>query len=471
MKRKNTFLMILLLIFLATRLLFLGSGLNVLEPDEEDYRQIAQSAANGWPLYWQGKPYFEKFPLFIYLGFFLGEAFPRLFRIGPYVNLRLISIISCFGLALLFLKYINRKINKEVAFVSTLFLILNPLLLFYSRQGTYESFYLFFGFLFFYFFEKYKKQINLKRGLFLAVLLALAVLSKHINILLLALPGFYFLKAFVKKNRDDIYFLTIILLSLLFAILPLLPVYLYSKSLILDQFIGVPRQFFIKNPRTFLAIFWEYLKVSPFWLSWPIFIGSFLGIVLSFKNFARNLSWLLLLLIGGIYINSYYVNARSFIFIIPYLMIGLSLFLQKLKKIKLYKLILIMLLVFTALQAKISFESTLHKGVEASLERVKQVKRQTDLPVFATFEEDKLSEIAGFDIRLLTSEASQSAIILIDQRKTELMLNLESPEYQEAEKTLDWILENKKPIWGYNDSRPHFPATALPNKFQIYMTP
>jgi len=279
MKRKNTFLMILLLIFLATRLLFLGSGLNVLEPDEEDYRQIAQSAANGWPLYWQGKPYFEKFPLFIYLGFFLGEAFPRLFRIGPYVNLRLISIISCFGLALLFLKYINRKINKEVAFVSTLFLILNPLLLFYSRQGTYESFYLFFGFLFFYFFEKYKKQINLKRGLFLAVLLALAVLSKHINILLLALPGFYFLKAFVKKNRDDIYFLTIILLSLLFAILPLLPVYLYSKSLILDQFIGVPRQFFIKNPRTFLAIFWEYLKVSPFWLSWPIFIGSFLGIV------------------------------------------------------------------------------------------------------------------------------------------------------------------------------------------------
>jgi len=174
-------------------------------------------------------------------------------------------------------------------------------------------------------------------------------------------------------------------------------------------------------------------------------------------------------LIGGIYINSYYVNARSFIFIIPYLMIGLSLFLQKLKKIKLYKLILIMLLVFTALQAKISFESTLHKGVEASLERVKQVKRQTDLPVFATFEEDKLSEIAGFDIRLLTSEASQSAIILIDQRKTELMLNLESPEYQEAEKTLDWILENKKPIWGYNDSRPHFPATILPNKFQIYL--
>jgi len=469
MKKRNIFLPSLLLIFLITRLFFLGSGLNVLEPDEEDYRQIVQSASDGWPLYWQGQPYFEKFPLYIYLGFFLGKVLPFLFKIGPYVNLKLISIISCFGLVFLFFKHIEKRAGLKIAFISTLFLILNPLLLFYSRQGTYEAFYLFFGFLFFYFFEKYKERLNFKRALFLAALLALAVLSKHINVLFFILPGSYFLKNFTKKRKGYIYFFSIILLSAIFTVLPLIPVYLYSKSLILDQFIGVPRQFFIKHPRTFLAIFWEYFKISPFWLSWPIFLGSVLGIILAFKNLAKNLSWLLLLLIGGIYINSYYVNARSFIFIVPCLMISFSVFLQNFGEINFYKLILAVLLSLTAFQAKVAFESTLHKGVEVSLEKVKEIKRQKDLPVFATFEEDKLSRITKTNIKLLNSEATQGGIILIDHRKTELMLNLQSPAYQEAKKALDWVLENKSPTWEYNDSHPHFPATTLPNKFQIYL--
>jgi len=472
MKRKKLYLLILLSIFLITRLLFLNSGLNVLEPDEQDYQEIVQSAESKfWPLYWQGQPYFEKFPLFIYLGFFLGKLFPFLFKIGPYLNLRLISVVSFFGLSLLFFKYIEERADTKSAFFSTLFLLLNPLLLFYSRQGTFETFFLFFGFLFFYFFEQHKKALDFKKTAFLGILLALAILSKHINILLIILPAYYFLEELLgrkRKSKKWIWFLILGILTEALLLLSIVPVYLYSKELILAQFIGVPRQFFITSPKAFFAILWEFLKIAPFWLSWPIAIGSLIGIGLSFKNLKGNLNYLLILAIGFIYINSYYVTPRSFIFIVPYLMISFSLFLQILEKSKLYRPILFMILSLTFLQAKVAFDSTRHIGLELLLEKAKQVHQKNHLPIFSTFEEDKLSKITSLDIKLLNSEATKSGLVLTDQRKTELMLSLSQPSFKQANQALNWIKENKKPIWEYNDPFPHFPGSRFPNKFYLY---
>lgn len=472
MKNSRLLIIILLTLFIVTRLSFLNTGLNIIEPDEQDYQAIATSAANGWPLYWQGQPYFEKFPLFIYLGYFLGKAFPILFTWGPYVNLRLIAVLSSFGLTWLFFNYLRKRLDFTSAFLSTVFLLLTPLLLFYSRQGTYEAFFLFFGFLFFYFFDQYKNQLNPKKVFILAGLLTLAVLAKHINILLFILPGFHTLKLFLKtglKSRLAWQYLLIPCFSLLAITLILLPVYLYSPALIIDQFIGVSQQFFITHPKTFFSILINFLKLSPYWLSWPVIVLSLAGLVYSLKLLHQSLNHLLVLAIGLLYINSYYITPRSFIFIVPYLLISLGYAISYLKNIQLGRIILVFMLLISIFQAKIAFSATRHHGVEASLDKIKTLYQQTSLPIYSTFEADKLTDITQLPISLLSPQATNSGIILTDKRKTELMLALSEPDWQAAKFTLDWIETHSQPVWQYRDPLSHFPGANLSNTFSIYV--
>ena len=472
MSKQNLFLLILLTVLLVTRLPFLGSGLSVIEPDEEDYRQIAQSAANGWPLFWEGKPFFYKFPLFIYLGYFIGKLFPFIFALGPYLNLRLIAVISFIGLTYLFYKYIGKKLDRTTALWSTLFLILTPITLFYSRQGTFETFYLFFGFWFFKKFSEEKDRLDNNKVLILGGLLGLAILTKHINILLISFPMFYLIKGLIilkrKRFKKILPFTVIIVLALSLVGFTLLPVYIYSKPLITEQFIGSPRQFFIGHSRAFLGTFWEYMKISPYWLSWPIFLGSIAGVWLSLKKWRNNIDYLLVLGIGLIYINSYAITPRSYVFIVPYLIIGLAFLIQLLKDKSWGKLFLTLLIIITAIQSKTAFDSTRHSGVEQLLNNLKDEYVHEELPVYATFEEDKLSVMAGLPINIVTWEATKSGYILTDQRKTELMLSLSEPEWIEARRIYEWLKANQTPIWVFNDPWPHFPGTDKGNKFRIY---
>lgn len=466
----KTLLIVLLVLSLITRLIYFGSGLNVIEPDEQDYQEIAGSAVKGWPLYWQGSPYFEKFPLFIYLGYFLGKAIPSLFVWGPYVNLRLISVAAFFGLTWLFFKYLNKKFAAETAFITCLFLLFNPLLLFYSRQGTYELFYLFFGFVFFYFFDRWEKHLRLAKALILSGLLALAVLAKHINILLYILPGYYLLKNLFGQDKAKFRrLLLVIFVSLTLIFLTLLPVYLYSKALITQQFLGVPQQFFITHFRTFLSIFAGNLKLAPYWLSWPVAIGGIAGIIISFRNFKKYQNVLIIFLAGFIYINSYYITPRSFIFIVPYLLLSLAVLIQQLKLFKMGRIIIVFLLILTIIQAKSAFLSTLHQGVEKSLAQAINLHQQYPLPLYSTFEEKKLSAIIKLPVNLLSQSATTSGIIITDERKTGLMLTLTEPVYQTAKNNYEWIKSHAVPIWEYLDPWPHFPGSLDSNIFRIYI--
>ncbi|MDZ7586650.1 MAG: glycosyltransferase family 39 protein [Patescibacteria group bacterium] len=463
-------LTVLIVLSLITRLIYLGSGLNVIEPDEQDYQEIAGSAVNGWPLYWQGSPYFEKFPLFIYLSYFLGKTIPSLFVWGPYVNLRLISVAAFIGLIWLFFKYLNKKIDATTAFITCLFLLFNPLMLFYSRQGTYELFYLFFGFAFFYFFDQWEKLLSLKKTIILSGLLALAVLAKHINFLLYILPGFYLIKnLFSQDKARPRRFLLIILSSSTLIFLALLPVYLYSEALITQQFLGVPQQFFITHPRTFLSILAGNIKLAPFWLSWSLAIGGFIGIIVSLRNFKKYQNVLIVFFAGFIYINSYYITPRSFIFIVPYLLLSLAIPIQKLKVSIPGRITLILLLIVTIAQSGSAFLSTLHQGVEKSLARAISLHQQYQLPIYSTFEEKKLSSIAKVPINLLNQSATNSGIIITDERKTDLMLALTEPAYQSAKKNYDWIKSHAAPVWEYIDPWPHFPGSIKSNVFRIYI--
>lgn len=469
--KKKLLIFTFLFIFLLTRLLYLNSGLNVIEPDEQDYQEIAFSAAKGWPLYWQGKPYFEKFPLFIYLGFGVGKLAPWLFELGPYVNLRIISVLSSLGLSILFFEFLKKRIGISAAFISLLFLLLNPLFLFYSRQGTFEAFFLFFGFLFFFFFDRFYKKLNYKRALFLGFLLGLAMLAKHINSLLFILPAYHFFVNLRRKKpkSSPSKFFWIGALGGVVTLLALLPVYLYSKDLISEQYVGILGQFFIRNPKTFIAILWEFLKLSPYWQSWPIFIGGGMGVLIGLIKFKRNINVLLVLVIGALYINSYYITPRSYIFILPYFMIMFANVIDKLGKINMGKALIAVMLFITLIQAKVAFDSTRHQGLKRMLDKTQELLSIESQPVYATFEQDKLAQISGLDIKLLTYGATQSGIILTDERKSELMLSLTEPEWQKAKETIEWIKANQKPVFNIKDPYPHFPGSNKGNQFSIYL--
>lgn len=468
-------------ILLMTRLSFIGSGLNLMEPDEWDYQHIAQSLNHtSWPT-WHGKIYFEKYPAFIFLGFWISKLLPGLFVIGPYVNLRVISLICDIGILVILSKILDQyKVNQLSKIVTLLIFIFIPIHWFYAHTGTYEIWYNFFAATFFYTFLNWIKKPTNNLSVVAGVSLALAILAKHINVLLL--PIFLVYAYHQRKNlRKTLKTFFIIGISTAITLGIALTPLILKKQQSYDQFVTFYGKFFVTEPRAFIAILSEYARKSPVWLSWPVMFLTTLGVIFTTnKKFIKQYPQLAyiftLLFIDLIYLGMYYVNSRSFILLLPWLTILMGLcidFISRHISQRMFVLVAIFAVTVTLAQGKVAFDSSKHQSYEIALEAMRQFKRS--YPNFALYDTVDPKKTAGslapYEVELINQNATQSAIILTDEIKAPLMLNLTEPEFQLAKKVMNNIITSNKPTVTIVDPYPSFPGTLKPNKLFIYVLP
>src|SRR3989344_3963475 len=461
--------------FVASRLYALGGGLNVLEPDEWDYQHIAGSLRNySWPR-WHGEVFLSKYPAFVFLGYGLGLAFPQLFRWGPYVNLRLIAVFSdavfLVAMGLLLRRYHISKLLTVMTLLICLFILLHW---FYSRTGTYEMWHMAFAAVSLLTFVKWREKPTQRNSVWMGITSALALLAKHVNVLLLIS---YAALVFIKW-RDFRRDLRLIILSgastIVTLIIGLLPL-LYYRNQFYAQFFRLYEGFFVFQPRAFVAIWWEYFKLSPYWLSWPIVGLSLLGLVTLVKNYKRWPEIILLIVVEVMYLGSYYINARSFVLVLLIIMVlvgwGLERLQRSLRSACQITTVVVLLLSAMFLQGRIAFESSLHISYEKALETIRLIKKEkATYSIFDTIDPKKTAgSLPEYSVRLLNKEATRSAIVLADELKTPLMLNLTEPEFRQARETFQIIRQKYSPQVIINDPWPHFPGSDKNNAYSIYV--
>jgi len=475
--RKSWFLLLLIGIFLVSRLWKLNSGLNLLEPDEWDYQNISQSFAKSAMPTWKGLPYLEKFPLFVFLGFLVERLIKATTWLGPYGNLRLISVISNGLVALLMFFWLKRRVRFALTLGTTFLFILTPVVLFYSRVGTLDSFASFFAVLSFYFFANSLENLSLKKAIWLASLITLAILAKQVNLILLALPVSLLFYEWVSKRRISWKQILIIFFVFLFlgSILGLIG--LLQKQTSPTAIVSLGEKFLVISPIQAFTQLVVYVQKSNYWLGLPILIWLSLGMFLAVtKRYREKIIWLMAgVILTWIVLLAFYgrVTPRNLLAGIPFLLMLASLgydqyLIKKTGKIVFLGFsIIILLLIPKSYEA---WKSGNHDGVEKAVSEVKKIiKQNPQLPVFATFDQEKISELIGQPVFFLTPEATQAGIILTDIRKTELMLNLTEPEFTEAKAVLRLIEKDSQPVWQLVDNQPYFPGTNLGNQFKIYV--
>ncbi len=478
MKKLYLFISLLLFaVFLLSRFWKLNSGLNLLEPDEWDYQNISQSFTRGIIPAWKGQPYLEKFPLFVFLGFLIEKFFKVTFWLGPYGNLRLLSVISN-GLSVgLLILWLRKNVNSWISLTTGFIFILTPLILFYSRVGTLDSFATFFAVLSFYFFASNLGHLTPKKAIWIASLITLAILAKQVNLILLCLPAsllFYELVLERKINRQPILIIIFVFLFL-GSILGLIG--LLQKQISPTAIGTLGEKFLVISPiRAFNQLI-VYVQRSNYWLSLPMLIWLSLGMVLALiKRYKEIIIWLIGgLILAWIVLLAFYgrVTPRNFLAGIPFLLmlasLGYDRYLTKKtrKIIFLWSGIMIFLLIPKSYEA---WRSGNHNGVEKAVSEVKKnLDQSLELPVFATFDQEKISELVDQPVSFLTPESTQGGIILTDQRKTELMVNFEQTEFQTEKKVINWLNMNSQAEWEYKDDLPYFPGSGQSNVFKVYV--
>lgn len=434
--KKLSSLVLLVTILLSTRLPNIGSGLNVMEPDEWDYQHIAQSLSySAWPT-WHGELFLSKYPAFIFLGYWIGKSFPWLFTLGPYVNLRLVSVIADLGL-LITLFYILRHLRFDLKIiVPTLILFLFiPLHWFYARSGTYEIWYNFFAALFFLAFLKWQEKPTIHKSVSTGSTFTLAVLAKHINILL----GPVFL-VYLHQHRHAVRsyvkpLITVAVSAIVTLIIALLPL-LNNPQKFYVQYVSLYRDFFVFHPKAFIFIWWEYIKLFSYWLSLPVVVFAFLGFHLILKRPASHLYLITVLLVDLFYLGIYYINPRSFIILLPWLTILVAFGIRHISiLLKLNSLvwpIIIASVLLTINQGLVAYHSTLHTAYESTLSLVNQLKSTyPHLSVYDAVQTKKTAaSLTAYEVKLPSANATQSAIVMTDTLHAPLMLNLTEPEYE-----------------------------------------
>lgn len=470
---RNKGLLFLVIILLLSRLLFIGSGLNVLEPDEWDYQNIAQSLeTNPWPV-WHDKPYLEKHFSFIYIAYYFGKAFPWLFTIGPYVNLRLISVLADLGLLISSYFILKKLSNDQKLIISTLlFFIFIPLHWFYARSGTYEVWFSFFSSIFLLSFMRWKANPLKQNSYLMGLIWGLAVLAKHINVLFLILPLVYFINFYKDKKIKAYNFISFCLASFLVLLIGLLPV-LWQWSEFINQYIGVPQSFFILNPKAFLAIWLEYLKKSWYWLSPPVLILIGLGLI---RLFQKRINYILLVfLVCCIYLGIYYVTPRSFFILIPLLpmiMLYALEFIDAKLSVSKFNLIIILFFLTQIPFSLKAYDSTRHYAFEKAKKAIiKYQKENPNFKVYTTIDPIKVTRSFPFKVDYLNQQASSSAIILADRVQSELMFNFSEAQFKIARSQYLEIEKNYQAKEIIYDPYPHFPTSLKDNVFKIFILP
>lgn len=480
MVAKRLFILLFAGLFLLSRLGGIGSGLNLLEPDEWDYQNIAQSFAAGWPPTWKGEPYLEKFPVYVFLGFLLDRWFHFTQWAGPYVNLRLISVLANGATAWLLFRFLHKQSGKNVAFIGTSLYLLSPVILFYSRVGTLESLASLAAIWFWVHFTNQRQTKTVLPLVISGLLLVLALMVKQINLIVFGAPFGLLAWHLVEKQEKTRSWWQQILLPLVIGgvgVGVILVGVNWLQSLVhARQLVSLGGRFLVTSPKQMLAQEVVYAQKSVDWLSWAVLIWLTIGIGLAVWRRRQQrevwlaggviLAWVALL---GLYGR---VTPRNLFAGVPFLFILAGLGFGWLTP-RWQKLLLVGglgLIVGLLPQAWVAFGSGRHQGVEQISQKAAQLKRENPaLPLFATFDQEKLTGLTGYPVSFLTDEATRGGIILTDERKTELMLNLSEAPYQQAQLVLTIINRDYQPVWQYHDPYPHFPGSRKDNQFFLYL--
>lgn len=281
----------LILLIVSFRLYGLDGGLVLGEPDEFIHQRVLGNLHNSpWPTY-DGIPWLFQMPLYPYLGFFLSFLFS-----APYVALRLVSVASSVLLVLATYFFFRAKVSRRVGFWTALFLALSPFSIYISRLALLDATFVSFGLI-----SVYALQLALDResrtwawvaGLFLS----LALLTKYSALIYLIVAGTVFVFHLLVDNWDGFrrpgFFRVrlVSLLPLLTVVLLCLPVLIILRSyhpyffkLQLFTSLGFLRDFWrIKGGELSLL---TYLKDLPWWLTWPVLVLFWTGLVYLLKNF------------------------------------------------------------------------------------------------------------------------------------------------------------------------------------------
>jgi len=333
---------LLIFLFLATRLINLS--VFPIFADEAIYIRWSQ-------LIWQGQYFIPlsdgKTPLFMW---FLSPLLQVVK--DPLIAGRLLSIIS--GLATLIGIYLLTKkiFSKKIALIASILTILNPFLLFYDRLSLVDSLLTSFIIWFFYLSYSLLQKPKIKIAILAGFLFAGALLTKPSAALYLlstaSLIFIYPFKNWWKKTKPTIFPVTLTA----FIGLGVYNLQRLSKAFHMinirssDYLRTVPE--IISN---WLEFFPDTLKVILNWqinyLSWPAIILFIASLIMALKTKLRKSYPLFILIFAPIIVQASIgkiIYPRYLLPTIPFVIIILSLSIEKLKKI--FSLTLIILIAF-----------------------------------------------------------------------------------------------------------------------------
>ena len=181
---------VIITVFLFTRLTFLGSGLNLVEPDENYWHAASQGLRDSLIPNVYGKPIVNHSPLFEYLAYWVSFLVPESQNPESYESTRIVSIICSGLLACLMYIYLKRKVSETVALYSLILFTTTPIILFYSKIGLHESILMLAAFTFFVAYERVVKTPSPHTIMLAGLALGFAVAAKNTGLIFFAAPIF-----------------------------------------------------------------------------------------------------------------------------------------------------------------------------------------------------------------------------------------------------------------------------------------
>ena len=515
---------LILIIFGLTRLPFLDGGVLIVEPDERSYHAATESLKNErYPPKIVGTYFFDQVPIFEYFSLPLTYIFKDT-STKNFVPQRIVSVITSLGTLILIYYFLRKKFNFWYGFFGSLFFLLAPLSLFYSKVGLRESL-LIFGILsFFVAFQSLKetegKNLALK-ALLVVSTLTFTIFAKTTGIILLGVPFFYlvvslFERVQISKLKLGYYKVNIRLSSLqklkkeigpliLIFILPLvltflafLPYYFISKLYLKDRLTLIFFSHNLVGTLEKLTNAKQYLESLPFWLTFPFLIFSTFGIYLSFVK--RKGFWfdcLLILFLITIFLSANEFNPRYFVLTTPILVLfaafGLGEFVFWLKKLKV-PIIIVILLVFGLYlsmlpQTIFALKSTNHNLLEQAKDIMQKEKGNIKF-AFSTFWPEIVQYQTGFSSSWITDSGLDtnrpnsylpnyspkfdhptSNLIADGLEAFVLILEPADPDmFSERKRAVIQIEKDFKPLIKITDNKPNFPWTRNSYSLVIYKT-
>lgn len=501
-------IVVLVVLFLFTRLIFLKSGVYFYEPDEWSWDSAAKSLQTSLIPRVAGRYLFDQIPLFEFLAYLLSfiikdSLFPRTF-----LDIRLVSVIASGFVTLALFRYLHTKVGKREAVFGALLFILTPLALYYSRYGGREVLLMLFSFLTMWSFENLKNSPKkIKNTLKTGLLLGLAIYAKLTALIFLAVPAFYFFITFfaevgftrtgfnafelkLKFNRKWLInaranFL-IGFIAAAMTLLAFLPFLIVNATFFRDRMYLVLFSHGNNSIFTKINVLETYLTKPVYWLSLTVVILILLGLFKIIKNGVGKWQDLFIftILSFGFLINSE-ARPRYFSLTLPFLTVlaavGLGYLSDSLTKVvkikKLYLLIPTLTLITILPFSWNAIESTNHSDFNQAVKILNE--KEDGRLLFSSYWPPIIQYISGIPTVRLTDKLGDAMrdsgeypnfspsvgvppTQIIDSKEGAWVL-IHSPvdpdEFSERKRAIDYISGNFDYFAKINDGKPNFPET------------